>query len=228
MQISPVNRSKSAARRAYDRLSRVYDLLAGSSEAQFTHLGMEMLAVGLGETVLEIGSGTGKALIELCAHVGDSGSVHGIDLSPGMLQKSRDRLERSGASRRVSLLEGDGAHLPYQSGSFTAIFISFTLELFDTPEIPMVLAECQRVLKPGGRLGVVAMLKTNPPGPIVRLYEWFHDHIPTYVDCRPINAHQMIQAAGFSVEKRQVKSMWGLPVELLVARKLEPMLGGAA
>jgi len=220
MQISRVNRSKSAARRAYDRLSSVYDLLAGSSEAKFTHLGMQMLAVGLGESVLEIGSGTGKALLELCTHVGDSGSVYGIDLSPGMLQKARDRLEHSGASRRVCLLEGDGTHLPYQSGSFSAVFISFTLELFDTPEIPLVLAECQRVLTPGGRLGVVSMLLSEHPGWIVRLYEWFHAHFPTYVDCRPINAHDMIQAEGFKLEKREVRSMWGLPVEVVMVRKV--------
>ncbi len=220
MQITRVNRSKTAAKKAYDRLSGVYDLLAGSSETQFTRQGMEMLAVELEETVLEIGSGTGRALLEFCALVGDSGNVYGIDLSPGMLQKARNRLERSGASTHVSLLEGDGAHLPYQSGSFSAVFISFTLELFDTPEIPLVLAECQRVLKPGGRLGVVAMLKTTSPSFIVRLYEWFHAHLPTYVDCRPINAHEMIQAAGFSSVKQGVRSMWGLPVELVVARKV--------
>ncbi|MFZ0532240.1 MAG: hypothetical protein WAM09_03595, partial [Anaerolineales bacterium] len=61
MQISRVERSKSAARRAYNRMSRIYDLLAGSSEAQFIHLGLDMLAVRAGETILEIGSGTGTA-----------------------------------------------------------------------------------------------------------------------------------------------------------------------
>jgi ubiquinone/menaquinone biosynthesis C-methylase UbiE len=220
MYISRVNRSKSAARKAYDRLSDIYDLLAGSSETQFTHLGTEMLAVGLGESVLEIGSGTGKALVELCAQVGASGRVYALDLSPKMLHRAQDRLVSAGKLSQTSLLEGDGASLPYQNGSFIAVFLSFTLELFDTPEIPMVLAECQRVLKPEGRLGVVAMLKTTPPSPIVRLYEWFHARLPTYVDCRPINAHEIIQAAGFCVEKRNLKSMWGLPVEVVVARKV--------
>ena len=219
MQINRVNRSKNDARTTYDRLSGIYDLLAGSSETPFMQRGLDMLTVGRGEMVLEIGSGTGKALVELRKQVDESGRVHGIDLSRGMLKQAHDRLARAGMFRQVRLFEGDGVRLPYKNGSFNAVFISFTLELFDTPEIPLVLAECLRVLKPGGRLGVVSMLKSDPSGWIVRLYEWFHDHLPTYVDCRPINARQMIQVAGFIVEKRQVRSMGGLPVDLVIARK---------
>ena len=220
MHLSRVNRSKYSAKQAYDRLSGIYDLLAGTSESQFMHHGLQMLAVHQGESILEIGSGTGKALVELCHQAGESGKVHALDLSSGMLQISHQRLVRAGLRQRVSLLEGDGCTLPYKSGCFNAVFLSFTLELFDTPEIPLVMAECQRVLVPDGRLGVVAMLKTEHPGWIERLYEWFHAHIPNYVDCRPIDAHWMIQEAGFSIEKRQVRNMWGLPLEIVIARKV--------
>jgi ubiquinone/menaquinone biosynthesis C-methylase UbiE len=219
MQISRVNRSKSAARTAYNRLSGIYDLLASSSETALMQQGLEMLMVRTGESLLEIGSGTGKALVMLCKQVSESGRVHGIDLSRGMLRQAHHRLVSAGMVSRTSLYEGDGALLPYQNGSFNAVFICFTLELFDTPEIPLVLAECLRVMKPAGRLGVVAMLKTNPPGFISRLYEWFHAHFPTYVDCRPIDVERLIQAAGFRLEKREVRSMWGLPVELALAKK---------
>ena len=204
---------------AYDRLSPIYDGLAGSSETRFMRLGVQMLSIEAGESVLEIGCGTGKALVELYQQVGVAGKVHGLDLSRGMLQKSRDRLVKAGMASGAFILEGDGAYLPYQSESFNAVFISFTLELFDTPEIPVVLEECQRVLVPGGRLGVVAMLKTDPPAIAERLYEWLHDKLPAYVDCRPIDADTMIRAAGFKVDKQQIRSMWGLPVEIVVASK---------
>jgi len=220
MQISRVKRSKNSAKVAYDRLSHIYDGLAGSSETQFMHLGLDMLAITPGETILEIGCGTGKALVELSHQTGTSGKVTAIDLSRGMLRKTSQRLAKAGLGQRVSLLEGDGASLPYKSGTFNAVFICFTLELFDTPEIPLVLAECRRMLIPKGRLGVVAMLKSEQPGWIERLYEWLHDKLPTYVDCRPIDAQAMIQQAGFSLEKCQSKSMWGLPVEQLVARRM--------
>ncbi len=194
MQIRRVTRSKSEARVAYDRLSLIYDWLTGTSETPLMQLGLDILAVGKGESVLEIGSGTGKALVELVNQVGEFGCVYGIDLSHGMLRQARGRLLRMGKLHQVSLLQGDGVRLPYQSESFNSIFVSFTLELFDTPEIPLVLAECRRALKPGGRLGVVAMHKTEPPGLVVRLYEWFHDHFPAYADCRPIDAAAKIQS----------------------------------
>jgi ubiquinone/menaquinone biosynthesis C-methylase UbiE len=219
MQIRPVTRSKTEARAAYNQMSPIYDWLAGASETPLMQLGLDMLAVGKGESVLEIGSGTGKALAELVNKVGETGTVYGIDLSPGMLHQAQIRFFQSSTLVRVYLAEGDGVRLPYQSESFNAIFISFTLELFDTPEIPSVLEECLRVLLPGGRLGVVAMFKTGQPGRMVRLYEWFHDHFPTYVDCRPIGAAAQIQAAGFWIEDRQQKSMWGLPVEMVIAQK---------
>jgi ubiquinone/menaquinone biosynthesis C-methylase UbiE len=220
MQISRVKRSKSSAKMAYDRLSHIYDWLAGSSETQFMHLGLEMLSVNAGETFLEVGSGTGKALVELSLRTGDTGKVCAIDLSRGMLQKASRRLANAGMENRVVLLEGDGAWLPYKSGCFRGVFICFTLELFDTPEIPRVLEECWRVLVPDGRLGVVAMLKTEHPGRIERLYEWFHEKLPTYVDCRPINAQKQIQSAGFQLEQCQSRHMWGLPLELVIARKV--------
>ncbi|NJD60464.1 MAG: 2-heptaprenyl-1,4-naphthoquinone methyltransferase [Anaerolineales bacterium] len=219
MPTSPVTRSKSAARQTYNRLSGVYDLLAGSSELPLTKLGLQMLAVRRGERVLELGCGTGHALAILAEQAGDVGWAHGIDLSSGMLHQARRHLVNKKLAGQVSLLEGDGARLPYPDNCLDAIFLSFTLELFDTPEIPLVLAECLRVLRTGGHLGVVSLYSTGHPNWIVRLYEWFHAHLPAYVDCRPINAAEWARAAGLFVEKQTVKLMWGLPVEILLARK---------
>lgn len=220
MQISRVKRSKHDASRAYDRLSRFYDVLAGSSEAPFRQQGLEMLAVQAGEAVLEIGPGTGKGLVELCRQAGITGLSCGIDLSSGMLHRARQNLAKIGLANRVYLSGGDGAQLPFAPGSFTALFMCFTLELFDTPEIQQVLAECQRVLRPSGRLGVVALSKPVQPHRIVRLYERLHECLPVYLDCRPINAEAMILAAGFRIEQRKLSSMWGLPVESIVALKV--------
>jgi demethylmenaquinone methyltransferase/2-methoxy-6-polyprenyl-1,4-benzoquinol methylase len=121
---------------------------------------------------------------------------------------------------RVDLYLGDAANLEFlESGSLDGVFMSFTLELFDTPEIPCILKECRRVLKPGGRLTIVSMTKTDPPGISVRLYEWFHEHLPDYADCRPILARRSIEQCGFTIEDIGVSYMWGLPVETVLARK---------
>ena len=96
----------------------------------------------------------------------------------------------------------------------------FTLELFDTPAIPRVLAECKRVLRPGGRIVVVAVSKEGKQGFVVRAFEWTHRHFPNLMDCRPIYARHALEAAGFVTDESAVESMW-VPVEIVRARKPE-------
>jgi demethylmenaquinone methyltransferase/2-methoxy-6-polyprenyl-1,4-benzoquinol methylase len=178
-----------------------------------------MLGVQAGEAVLEISCGTGKAMAELSQRAGEMGCVCGLDLSAGMLHMARSTLVKAGLTESTHPLAGDGMWLPFPSQQFDAIFMSFTLELFDTPEIPQVLAECWRALKLGGRLEVVALSKPERAHWIVRLYEWFHQHLPAYVDCRLIDAERMIQAAGFAIVQKRSKLMWGLPVVIALAIK---------
>lgn len=218
--IQRVNRSKQAARETYNRLSHWYDFLSGSSEKRYRDLGLEKLSAQAGERILEIGFGTGHCLVSLAKAVGPSGHVIGVDLSDGMLAIAQKRLEQEQLTGRVDLHLGDASNLDFlKSECLDGIFMSFTLELFDTPEIPCVLQECRRVLIANGRLAVVSMGKVDPPGIAVRIYEWFHERVPEYADCRPIYVRQSVEANGFRIENLSVSSMWGLPVDILLARK---------
>jgi demethylmenaquinone methyltransferase/2-methoxy-6-polyprenyl-1,4-benzoquinol methylase len=218
--VSRVHRSKEAARQSYNRLSRWYDWIAGSTEKKYRDRGLEKLSAGPGESILEIGFATGHCLVAIASAVGTAGRVIGVDISDGMLAIARKRIQQAGLSDRVDLHLGDAARLDFiESGSLDGVFMSFTLELFDNPEIPRVLQECVRILKTGGRLSVVAMTKTNPPGMAVRMYEWFHKHMPEYADCRPIFAQRALEQSGFAIEDVSISSMWGLPVEIVLARK---------
>ena len=216
-EITRVARSKDSARKTYNRLSKWYDLLAGSSERKFTEVGLRKLNVEDGEKILEIGFGTGHSLLTLARQVGTTGKVHGIDLSEGMLHVASERLRKSEMSKRVELHCGDATHLSFPDSVFDAVFMSFVLELFDTPELPLVLRECQRVLKRTGRIGIVALAKKDKPA--VRLYEWFHVRFPAYVDCRPIYARQSVEDAGLRVADMKEMVMWGLPVDVIIAER---------
>ncbi len=218
--VKRVNRSKEAARASYNRLSRWYDVIAGSTEKKYRDWGLKKLSAQPGEKILEIGFGTGHCLVALANAVGPLGQVIGLDISDGMLAIAQERLRQEGLNERSDLLLGDAANLNFiESGSLDAIFMSFTLELFDNPEIPRVLQECHRILKPGGRITVVSMSKTNPPNMAVRLYEWFHEVMPNYADCRPIFARQALEQNGFVIQDGSVSSMWGLPVEIVLGQK---------
>jgi demethylmenaquinone methyltransferase/2-methoxy-6-polyprenyl-1,4-benzoquinol methylase len=218
-EISRVKRSKAEAKETYDKISHWYDKLAGSSEQEFVQLGLEKLAVSRDEVVLEVGFGTGDALVALAQSVGDSGKIYGIDISEGMLNAAQEKLKAAGLTDRAELRVGDAAQLPYEDHFFDGVFMSFTLELFDTPEIPVVLAEAWRVLRSGGRLSVVAMSREGNAGLMLRLYEWAHDKLPKYIDCRPIFVQKALKEAGLQVTDSELRSMWGLPVEIVTARK---------
>ena len=214
--ISRVFRSRAKAKANYNRLSRWYDIVAGSTEKKYRNIGLQKLNAQPGERILEIGFGTGHCILALARAVGETGEVCGIDLSEGMLAVTQARLQQAELLDRVDLRVGDAVSLPF-TADFDGVFMSFTLELFDTPEIPLVLSQCYDVLRPGGRLALVAMIKN--PGTAVKIYEWFHDKMPVAVDCRPIHAQEDLTAAGFNICDVSALSMWGLPVEIILAEK---------
>jgi ubiquinone/menaquinone biosynthesis C-methylase UbiE len=218
VRVLPVLQTKEETRAFYNRISRVYDLLSDRSEAPMRRAGLELLKPRSGERILEIGFGTGHTLVAIATAVGREGKVLGLDLSDEMVRIAAANLSSSGLLERAQLGRGDAVGLPYESASLDGTFMCFTLELFDTPEIPKVLGECKRVLRRGGRLVVVAMSKGRQHDALVGVFEWAHVHFPNLLDCRPIHVRQSVAAAGFKVRRTLTKRMW-VPVEIVLGVK---------
>lgn len=214
----PVFQTRQQTRAFYNKISGVYDLLSDRSEAPVRRAGLDLLNAQAGEKILEVGCGTGHSLVRLANEVGPQGRVLGLDLSDKMLAEAKATVLRADRGDRVRLRRGDAARLPYADGSVDAVFMSFTLELFDTPEIPAVLRECRRVLRADGRIVVVGMSKEGRQDPVVAVFEWAHRHFPNFLDCRPIFVQKAVQASGFDIAKSIKKRMW-VPIEIVLGVK---------
>jgi demethylmenaquinone methyltransferase/2-methoxy-6-polyprenyl-1,4-benzoquinol methylase len=219
LALSRVTRSKEKARASYDKMSRWYDLLAGRFEKKYRDAGLQELKAKEGEAVLEIGFGAGDCVLALAQSVGDSGKIYGIDISERMVYITREKVERARLPGRVELICGDATKLDFQANSLDAVFMSFTLELFDTPEIRTVLQECRRVLRSGGRICVIAMSQKERDTLMMSLYGCMHIRFPNYVDCRPIFVQRALEDAGFRILDVRGMSMCGLPVDIVLAVK---------
>lgn len=118
-------------------------------------------AVAPGETVLEVGCGTGAATLPLAEAVGESGRVIGIDISEPMLAVARRRTAESGL-RNISLLLADAQVHGFEPDSFDLIASRFGVMFFSDPV--GAFRNLLGAVKPGGRLCFVcwAPLEDNP------------------------------------------------------------------
>jgi ubiquinone/menaquinone biosynthesis C-methylase UbiE len=203
---------------AYDRMSRFYDVFAGKAEKKLSETGLRLLDIQPGERVLEIGFGTGNALVSIAIQAGQAGKACGLDISTGMQAVAQAKLNRYHLAERVAFSTGDARQLPFSDGAFNAIFMSFTLELFSTANISVVLNECRRVLRHNGRISVVAMSQKGN-GRMLSLYEWAHRRFPQYIDCRPIRLTETLEESGFNIIESRIIKLWGLPVEIALAKR---------
>ncbi|MCW2889480.1 MAG: hypothetical protein QOE54_441 [Streptosporangiaceae bacterium] len=106
------------------------------------------LAPAPGQTVLDAGAGTGRALPLLRQAVGGSGHVVAVDLTPEMLRVAAGK----GRGEQAALLLADALRLPLRAGCVDAILAAGLLSHLLDPAA--VLAELARVTRPGGRLAM--------------------------------------------------------------------------
>jgi len=211
--VLPVQTTRQQSRRTYDRLSRWYSLTEGLLERPATGRGLSRAQVTAGERVLDIGCGPGWALQRLALAAGEAGAAVGLDLSLGMLAAAR----KSDTRRSTRLVQADALRLPFRPQAFDVVFMSFVLELLPTHELPSTLSEIFHVLRPQGRFVNVSLTREKP-NMLTRAYEFGHRWLPSLLDCRPLYVARILDAVGARVVSAERVLLYGLPVEVTVAR----------
>lgn len=115
----------------YGRWAGVYDVVATTiAPTAWRARAVDALALSPGDTVVELGCGTGANLPLLRDRVGPSGRVVGVDLTLSMIQRARQRVERAGWDN-VTLFRGDASRPPISGAN--AVLGSFVVGLLPDP-----------------------------------------------------------------------------------------------
>lgn len=144
----------SEVRTLYDRMAPFYDALSRPygwfGSKRLAERAIDELRLRPGDTVVDLGTGTGRNLPELAAAVGPAGRVVGVDLSPGMLERARRRVTGLGLDN-VELVEAgiSGFDLP---PGVDGVVSSYAIEML--PDYDEVISRLVDQIPPGGRIVV--------------------------------------------------------------------------
>ena len=159
----------SAVESMFDRIAPVYDVMNHVMTAGLDRRWRRLTAestVRSGDRVLDACCGTGDLALA-CERAG--GRVVGLDFSERMLERARRK------SATVEWVRGDLLELPFEVGSFDAATVGFGVR--NVADLERSLRELRRVLRPGGRLGILEI--TSPRGPLKVFYRlWFDRIVP--------------------------------------------------
>ncbi|MFY0687306.1 MAG: bifunctional demethylmenaquinone methyltransferase/2-methoxy-6-polyprenyl-1,4-benzoquinol methylase UbiE [Cyclobacteriaceae bacterium] len=156
----------------FDNISSKYDFLN-----HFLSLGIDiawrkkaikMLRADQPKQILDVATGTGDFAIEALALNPDK--VTGVDISAGMLEVGREKLEKKGLKDKIVLIQADSEGLPFDDNMFDAIIVAFGVRNFE--HLEKGLEDMQRVLKPGGKMIILEFSKPKM-FPFRQIYQFY-------------------------------------------------------
>jgi ubiquinone/menaquinone biosynthesis C-methylase UbiE len=120
---------------------------------------IDALAIEPGESVLEVGCGSGVIMRELARRTGGANPLLGRDMSPYLLREARALARRAGLIDHIDFGEGRAESLPLPDG---AVDVALSSTVFEEGDADLMLSEIVRVTRPGGRVGVVVRAVDMP------------------------------------------------------------------
>lgn len=155
-----------------------------------------------GESVLDVGCGTGSLAIAAKRRVGVAGEVCGLDASAPMIARARNKARKAGLE--LSFQSGVAEALPFPDARFDVVLNTVMLHHLPRTARQECVGEMRRVLKPGGRLLVVEFggAASHGRGPIAHLHR--HGQI------KPRELVELVGDAGFNIVETGMVGIWDL------------------
>ena len=202
--------------KVYDRVAGIYDVWGILAESRARKRAIELAGIQDGQSIMEVAVGTGLAFGEIVKRNPNGGNI-GIDISEGMLEKARQRLQKMSLAK-YSLSMGTAFGLKAEDESFDLLMSNYLFDLISYADMDKILAEFSRVLKKDGRLILVNM--TVGERPESRLYDFIYSLSPKIMGgCRGVRLSQKLKNHGFTIEVREYYQQLLFPSEVIRAHK---------
>ena len=198
-----------AIREMFARIAPCYDLvnclMSWGQDSRWRRVAVRLARPGRGR-VLDVATGTGDIALELARY---TGSVVGLDLCQEMISRGQIKTEK-----RVDFIVGDALALPFSDNSFDCALNGFALR--NVADINLFLTELRRVVKPGGRVVCLELVRPTSGiiGAFYRFYlyrivpvlgRWIsgdgkaYRYLPDSIGCflSVVEFHKMMEEVGF-------------------------------
>jgi demethylmenaquinone methyltransferase/2-methoxy-6-polyprenyl-1,4-benzoquinol methylase len=154
----------------YDFLNR---FLSGGIDIIWRKKAIQQLKALQPQTILDVATGTADVALMTYARLKPQ-KIIGIDISEGMLNLGKQKIEKAGLSNNIILQQGDSEHIDFEDNSFDAITVSFGVRNFEN--LLKGLREMHRVLKPGGKIVILEFSKPRWK-PFQMIYNFYLSNI---------------------------------------------------
>lgn len=153
----------------YDGLNRV---ISFGIDVKWRKKVLKLVSDKNPKTVLDIATGTGDLALLMTKTSAEK--IIGLDISAGMLDVGRKKIEAKNLSSKIEMLLADSENMPFENNTFDAITVAFGVRNFETLE--KGLSEILRVLKPNG---IFVILETSVPEktPFKQGYQFYSKNI---------------------------------------------------